>query len=177
MLNGSLARSLPAEPARRALDGQRQQSRPDHLHPRRHLLDGGDDRLEQAGVAIRVASQHDELGTPGLGLAAAQTASDPGGAGDGGAGEHLVGHDDRRGPVRGDVRGASGGGDRPARRPEREHPHGAGGRGHRCGDGPPVRRPLRFRAPRRWGGGRGVRWLGSGEVMIVEGGRGVGGGV
>ena len=119
-------RQLAAEVARRALDGQRQQPRPDHLDARRQLLDGRDDRLEQPGVAVGVAGQHHELGAPGLGLAAAQAAPDPGGPGDGGAGEHPVRDDDRGGPLRGDVRGPRRRGDRPVRRPEREHPHGPG---------------------------------------------------
>ena len=46
-------RQLPAEPARRALGGQRHQTRSDDLHPRRQLLDRDDHGLERAGVAVR----------------------------------------------------------------------------------------------------------------------------
>ena len=48
--------------------------------------------------------------------------------------EHLVGHDDRGRPIRGDVRGTGRSGDRPVRRPQGEHPHRAV-RGYRCDDG------------------------------------------
>jgi hypothetical protein len=108
-------RELTAEPPHRALRRQRHQPRPHDLHARRQLLHRDDHRFERAGVAIRVAVEHHQLGAPGLRLPATQPTSDAGGPCDGRAGEHPVRDDHRGGPLRGDVRGPGGGRDRPVR--------------------------------------------------------------
>ena len=159
---------LTAEVAGRPPGRQRDQAGPDDLHPGGQLLDRHHHRLERAGVPIRVAGEHGQLRAAGLGLPAAQPAPDPLRAGHRRAGQHPVGHDHRRRPVRRDVRGAGGRGDRPVRRPQRQHPHrpgssrhahhagsradGAGAAAGRCSRHPgrhPDRRPLRFRDPGR----------------------------
>ena len=141
---GQLAAEVAGRPPRR----QHHQAGPDDLHPRGQLLDRHHHRLERAGVPVGVAGEHGQLRAAGLGLPAAQPAPDPLRAGHRRAGQHPVGHEHRRRPVRRDVRGAGGRGDRPVRRPQRQHPHRLLAHPDRPDPGVPAPRTRLLHAPR-----------------------------